>query len=119
MMAALKLRAFICSRYSLDYSKQPPHAVSEQAKAKIRQMQTELASADLAGSDASVNVLQQLQGVPRDSLAMLICRVLVPSERAATLQPRAVSPPTVNEQKAGAINIKMLLRRVFPKPGVY
>jgi hypothetical protein len=74
------------SHYSLQYSRKEPHAASSEAKIKVEQLQSELVKP--AGSGGSRIDPDILEGIPMRSLAMLVCKVGLPSELAVQHYPK-------------------------------
>jgi hypothetical protein len=75
-----------CSKYSLHFSKMEPHAASSEAKIKVEQLMSDLANFSLREGIAASATLWK--GVPKGSLAMLVCKVWLREANAPDYYPR-------------------------------
>ncbi len=76
----------VCSEYSLQFSKREPHAASEEAKMNVEKLTRELTNSSVRGGIPSFLTLWE--GVPKRSMAMLVCKVWLKEEHAVQHYPR-------------------------------
>jgi hypothetical protein len=77
------------------FSKKEPHGVSRLAEENVEALQAKLLKVPARG--ATHGYLGRMQGVPQRSLAMLVCKVQLPSDEAVKFYP---SRPPMSSPKA-------------------